>query len=239
MFVASTGNRIVAVRVACCFAVAALVACGGGGAAVSPEAGAPQTNPPAAPPPPPSPPAAGAVQVTASGASFSPASISINAGGTITWRINDGTHNVTFGALKPAGGDAGDTGAGGTITRTFAAVGTYPYQCTRHSGMTGQVVVGGSGSAAPPTSPPSNAVTVQATPSAFTPERVEIAPGAGVTWEFAPGAGGIVFDDIAPLDGGIPQQVAGARVTRTFAAVGDYDYHSSTNSNVKGRVRVR
>jgi plastocyanin len=66
-------------------------------------------------------------------------------GGTIRWRIseaNDGTgHNVIF------SGNAAGTPAdipvvkGVTVLRTFNRTGTFPYACTVHPGMNGDVVV--------------------------------------------------------------------------------------------------
>ena len=223
--------------------------CGGGGAAVGaggttgPADGT--DNPPTAPPP-----ASSAITVTTPNETFSPRVTNIASGGSVTWQFSGARHNVTFGSLKPTGGDVPDTDAGGAATRTFAT-GTYDYQCTRHSGMTGQVIVGPVGSTTPPpatpppaTPPPANppaspGSVVQATPRSFSPERIEIAPGGTVTWEFSGGTFGIVFEDDAPDGGNIPETSPGSKVPRTFSAEGDYDYYSSKNRDVKGRIRVR
>jgi len=213
--------------------------CGGGGAAV--ETTTPADNPtaePVNPNPNPSPAAPGNAIVTTPGTSFSPSTVAIAPGATVTWQITGATHNVTFGASKPTGGDIPDTGAGRNASRVFAAPGTYDFQCTRHSGMTGRVVV--ADPAAPGAPPaPSEGIVVQATASAYTPERIEIAPGSVVTWEIAAGAGGVVFDEDAPAGGHIPESSSATRVSRTFSAAGDYDYHNSRNRDVKGLVRVR
>lgn len=80
--------------------------------------------------------------VTTPGDTFSPATATIRVGGSVTWQFTGGSrHNVTFTGAAPAGGNVPDTDAGGTATRRFDTAGTYPYACTRHSGMTGQVVV--------------------------------------------------------------------------------------------------
>ena len=106
--------------------------------------------------------------------------------------------------------------------------------------MTGRVIVSGEGASAPPSTPsPSEGVVVQATSTAYNPERVEINVGGVVTWDIASGAGGIVFDDAAPAGGNIPESAAASRVSRTFSAQGDYDYHNSRNRDIKGRIRVR
>jgi len=58
----------------------------------------------------------------------------------VTWQISGARHNVTFSGAAPTGGNIPDTESG-SVTRTFPTAGTYNYQCTRHSGMTGSVVV--------------------------------------------------------------------------------------------------
>lgn len=94
-----------------------------------------------APPPPPPPPGNSTATVTTPGESFSPQTVTIAAGGTVTWQISGATHNVTFSGAAPTGGSIPDTRSGTSVSRTFPTAGTYNYQCTRHSGMTGQVVV--------------------------------------------------------------------------------------------------
>ncbi|HEX8359236.1 MAG TPA: Ig-like domain-containing protein [Longimicrobium sp.] len=78
--------------------------------------------------------------VTTPGSSFAPPSVTIGVGGTVTWEISGATHNVTFGGAAPQGGNIPDTRTG-SISRQFTTAGTYEYQCTRHSGMQGRVVV--------------------------------------------------------------------------------------------------
>jgi plastocyanin len=93
-------------------------------------------------PPPPPPPNPGSAIVTTPGTTFSPANVTIGAGGTVTWQFTGGTrHNVTFSGTAPTGGNIPDTDPGGSAARTFAAAGTYSYTCTRHAGMNGTVVV--------------------------------------------------------------------------------------------------
>jgi plastocyanin len=164
--------------------------------------------------------------------------VSVAPGASVTWQITGGTHNVTFGAIKPTGGDVPDTNAGRSVSRTFPVAGTFDYQCARHSGMTGRVVVGDAAAPGAP-SEPSAGVVVQATATVYTAERIEITSGSVVTWDIAAGAGGVVFDEEAPEGGNIPASTSAQRVSRTFSTEGDYDYHNSRNADVKGRVRVR
>jgi plastocyanin len=73
---------------------------------------------------------------------FSPPSVDITAGGTITWTFLGGTsaeHNVTF-STSGSPANIGNM-ASGTAARTFTTAGTYHYTCTNHPGMSGTVVV--------------------------------------------------------------------------------------------------
>jgi plastocyanin len=90
-------------------------------------------------------PAPGGVTVTTTGNNtFSPPSVSIAAGGSVTWQFGNGTHNVTFSGVQPPGGNIPDQSAG-AVSRSFPSAGAFAYQCTRHNGMTGTVTVSGGG----------------------------------------------------------------------------------------------
>lgn len=68
---------------------------------------------------------------------FNPTSVSIAQGGDVTWTwTGAATHNVTF-----TSGSNSATQTSGTFSRTFPDTGSFNYQCTIHSGMTGTVVV--------------------------------------------------------------------------------------------------
>jgi plastocyanin len=71
--------------------------------------------------------------------SFSPSSITVSKGTTITW-TNKGsnTHTVTS---NDALFDSGDLTGGDTFTHNFDSIGTFPYHCVHHSGMSGSVKV--------------------------------------------------------------------------------------------------
>lgn len=84
---------------------------------------------------------------------FAPASITIKAGGAVTWtNTGPSTHTVTsdsagvfdsgmmagpMGSMDPYGG----TSSGDAFTMTFPTPGTYKYHCTNHATMHGTVVV--------------------------------------------------------------------------------------------------
>ncbi|MEO7713190.1 MAG: plastocyanin/azurin family copper-binding protein [Gemmatimonadaceae bacterium] len=88
------------------------------------------------------PPTTGA-SVTTPSNTFSPAIVTINAGETVTWFFSGTVHNVTFNGAAPTGGNIPDQQVGASVSRTFPTAGTHNYECTRHSGMTGTVIVQG------------------------------------------------------------------------------------------------
>lgn len=86
------------------------------------------------------PPASATVTATA-GQAFSPRTVRVATGGTITWTFESLGHNVTFDAVAGAPADIPGSNSNTSIARTFAANGTFPYHCTIHPGMTGTVEV--------------------------------------------------------------------------------------------------
>jgi plastocyanin len=78
----------------------------------------------------------------------------------------------------------------------------------------------------------------QAYPS-FTPDRVAIAVGGTVSWDFASLEHTVVFDGNAP---GTPQNIPGAystSVRRDFSTKGDFRFHCTIHSGMSGEVVVR
>jgi plastocyanin len=98
-----------------------------------------------------------AVDVAAHGQlQFSPSSISIQVGDTVTWNWRASGHSVTSGTPGSPNGlfDSGIKNSGTTFAHTFTAAGSFGYFCMPHGlccGMTGTVNV----SAPPPTPTPS------------------------------------------------------------------------------------
>ena len=81
--------------------------------------------------------------VTTPGTSFLPKSITISINDSVTWRFSGAVHNVTFNGAAPPAGNIPDQQAGNAVSRTFTTAGTFDYECTRHGGMTGTVIVQG------------------------------------------------------------------------------------------------
>ena len=83
--------------------------------------------------------AAEAAVVTMNDVSFSPATVRIKAGQTVTWRnASQLTHTATG-----SGFDSGNVAPGGRWSHRFTKAGTYPYVCVPHraAGMRGTVIV--------------------------------------------------------------------------------------------------
>lgn len=72
---------------------------------------------------------------------FSPASITITAGQSVTFDFGSVGHNVYFAATAGAPGNITGTNANTSVTRTFNTPGTFNYSCHIHPSMTGTIVV--------------------------------------------------------------------------------------------------
>jgi plastocyanin len=68
---------------------------------------------------------------------FNPPTVSVKSGQSVLWKFDDGStaHNVTGDGYRSSDMSSG------IYTHKFARAGTYHYQCTIHSGMTGEVIV--------------------------------------------------------------------------------------------------
>ena len=124
-------------------AVLVLASCGGssgGGSASSTPASAPTSAS-----------GSGGFAVSIANFAFSPPSLTVTPGSTVTWTNNDGApHTVTSTdgpstSAKTTGTfDSGNLGQGETFSFTFDNAGTYYYDCTIHAAqasMHGTVVV--------------------------------------------------------------------------------------------------
>jgi plastocyanin len=109
------------------------------------------------------------VVVGQSGDRFSPSSVTINVGDTVTWRWADSDHNVVIDDARE-GFDAGYRRSGETYARTFSNAGTYEFYCDPHrdDGMRGTLVVQPSSSPPPPPPPPPSGGTTGTAPAGGT-----------------------------------------------------------------------
>jgi plastocyanin len=80
------------------------------------------------------------VDVNMPGNIFSPFSVDIARGGAVRFVFPSDAHNVIFDNVSGKPADILVT-TSQTVTRTFSVAGTFPYSCTIHPGMVGQVVV--------------------------------------------------------------------------------------------------
>ena len=78
--------------------------------------------------------------VTIANFAFAPATVTVKAGGTVTWTNTDSaTHTVKW--SDGAAGSGPLTSGGASYTRTFATPGTFAYACGIHPSMKGAIVV--------------------------------------------------------------------------------------------------
>lgn len=75
--------------------------------------------------------------VTIQGFAFSPQTLTIKAGTTVTWTNNDtAAHTVVSSSFTSE-----QLGKGQTYEYTFSQPGTFDYHCSIHPSMTGQIIV--------------------------------------------------------------------------------------------------
>src|SRR5207245_11137812 len=119
----------------------------------------------------------GANSVAIVGYAFSPNTLSVPLGATVTWTNQDADAHT---ATSDTGGvfDSGHLAQGQSYPHTFNPVGSFTYKCTYHANMHGTIVVGG---AATPTLSPTPALTLTLTPPAPAPPVAggALAPSSG------------------------------------------------------------
>jgi plastocyanin len=74
------------------------------------------------------------------GDNFSPPSLNLQVGGTVWFDFPSRAHNVIFERKTGAPTDIQPTSSR-LVSRTFPTAGTFPYDCTLHPGMVGEIVV--------------------------------------------------------------------------------------------------
>ena len=77
--------------------------------------------------------------VTIQGDAFTPSSLTVKVGDTVTW-INNDNHDHTV-TSDNGTFNSGNIANGSTFSFTFNTAGTYSYNCSIHTSMTGTIVV--------------------------------------------------------------------------------------------------
>src|SRR5947199_3031452 len=72
---------------------------------------------------------------------FTPGTLPVNVGETVTFAFGSVPHNVFFTQQAGAPADIAGNNTNVSITRTFAAAGTYAYTCHIHPSMQGTIEV--------------------------------------------------------------------------------------------------
>jgi plastocyanin len=202
--------------------------------------------------------------VTMTDNAFSPATVQVDVGGTVSW-VHKGRaiHTVTDAA---GSFDSGMLRAGVTWRRTFTQPGTFNILCVIHPEMTGAVIVrgadgtappparstprgveggamgpgnpavqGAAGGAAPAAAPGAATVTMQ--DNRFDPPTVAVRPGGTVTWV----NGGRAAHTATAKDGSFDSKMVspGGRFSRNFPSEGTFPYVCSLHPGMTGVVRVQ
>jgi len=171
------------------------------------------------------------------GIQFSSATVTVNAGESVTWTNKGGNHSVVFDdpSVKPFSGNnnngAPDTSAW-TATGTFPNAGTFAYRCGFHtSSMFGTVVVNGAGGSTgttttttttPTTTTPAPTPTIDRTPPSLanvTPTARSFCSRAGGRCKVAGVTIELTTSEMGTIDGTLKRRPKKGR-TRTFRAFG-------------------
>jgi len=86
-------------------------------------------------------PAVAAAKVTIANYKFMPASITVKAGGTVTWTNTDSDRHTASSDAEPRVFDTNTLNKGQSKAVSFKKPGTYRYLCVYHAFMQGTVVV--------------------------------------------------------------------------------------------------
>jgi plastocyanin len=147
---------------------------------------------------------------------FSPSSVSIDVGDTVTWTwTGSNMHSTTSDDGQADSWDSG-TKSSGTFAHTFDTAGVFTYHCKVHASMKGTVTVGGA-SPSPSTSP-----SPTGTPTPSTPALAIADASARET------AGSLVF--AVSLSGTSSADVTVAYATSDGTATAGADYASTSGT---------
>jgi plastocyanin len=80
------------------------------------------------------------VAASASDYIFTPQTVAIRVGGSVTWSFGALSHTVTFVSTAGAPASINETFST-SASRTFATAGNFTYNCSIHAGMSGKIIV--------------------------------------------------------------------------------------------------
>ena len=206
------------------------------------------TTPPSTTQPPTDPPAPGPSGVSMINDSFSPRTLTVAAGTTVTWTNNDDDEHT---ATANDGSFASPTMVlGNTFSNTFNTAGTYDYFCIFHSGMTGTIVV--TGGTTPTTTVPPSTTTTTTPPTttppapgsgdvdivdlAFSPASLTVSTGATVSWVNSGALPHTVTATDSSFDSGF--MFTGDSYSRTFSSAGTFNYLCTLHPEMTGTITV-
>jgi plastocyanin len=245
---------------------------GASGGPTPPPATVPPTTQPPVPTPPPAvnPPAPGAaaapgapagptnVSVGIANNLFSPATVTVNAGSTVTWSNSD---TVTHTATADDGSfSSGLVKKATSWAHTFATPGTFTYFCEIHPEMTGTVIAIAPNGTAPPAAPAAAAATgsisatgttggttstgsagaasgsITISDSGFTPASFRVAVGGTVTFA----NNGKAMHTVTAGNGSFDSDMikSGGTWAHTFTTAGSFAYSCILHPNMRGTINV-
>jgi plastocyanin len=142
--------------------------------AVEEEEPAPEAETPAAAPTAYAAKAQGATSVNMGDNFFSPATITIGVGDTVTWSNSGQVDHTATGS----GFDTGTVAPSASASHTFATAGTFSYVCALHSDMTGTVQVRGDSGTDPGSDPGGDGTTGTEASTETSTDPATAAPGS-------------------------------------------------------------
>ncbi len=171
---------------------------------------------------------------------FSPPSVTIQVGDTVTFLNDDGRdHTVT---ARDGSYDSGLMPSGDSYTRTYTVPGTYEYFCAIHPDMVGTILVEGDGGEPPPPPPPPAPPPAPASGDvsvvdfAYEPASLSVTAGTTVVWANNGAALHTVTARTGNFDSGLMS--AGDTFARTFENPGTYEYFCTLHPGMVGTVAV-
>jgi plastocyanin len=183
--------------------------------------------------------APGTLEVHTAGEQFTPSTLTIQVGQSVTFINDDDDEHTATGTDF----DTGKMNEGDSVTVTFNEPGTFTYICQFHADMQADIMVLPAGDATPQASP---AASPLASPAAgeqagievqnfqFSPATLTVPPGTTVVWTNTSPTPHTVTGDFA--DSGILN--SGDTFEWTFTDPGSYDYLCSLHPDMQATIIV-